>query len=59
MAQVEITPQFEKVLHRFADEMGMSWEEAATYLLTRSIADLLATPGWTDLRHPIRNSRGL
>ena len=57
MAQVELTPQLEKVLHRFADAMGMSWEDAATYLLSRGLADLLASPGWAFLRDVKPKSR--
>lgn len=59
MAQVELTKPCEKVLQRFADAMGMSWEDAATYLLTRSIADLLESPGWSYLRHDPPKTRGL
>ena len=55
MAQVELTKETDAVLHRFADAMGMSWEEAATYLLMRSIVDLLSSPGWADLRKPAKS----
>lgn len=47
---VSLSPGIEHAIKRFADIMGMSHEEAASYLLTRATMDMLASPGLSDLR---------